>query len=319
MKPPALEEAENVAVAIRCRPFSDKEVKQGCKRSVILDETAGTIQAKDSKQGEEPILFTFDYVFGEQTEQMHMYNRVARHIIDAILEGYNGTIFAYGQTGTGKTYAMEGIRDVPERRGISYNAFDQIFSYIGRSTDKKFLVTVSYLEIYMEKIRDLLSEDPSFKLDLREDANKKVYVQDLTKVEVKSLEEIAKVIADGAKNRSVGATAMNLNSSRSHAILTIDVECSEPGPDGKDHILSGRLNLVDLAGSERQGKTEAKGERLKEASSINKSLLVLGQVIKALAAPVKGAVIPYRESKLTRLLQDSLGGYRLTCASPVNR
>lgn len=202
---------------------------------------------------------------------------------------------------------MEGIRDVPELRGIIPNAFEHIFNYIKcAGEDTKFLVRASYLEIYNEDIRDLLNTS-SGKLDIKERPDVGIYVKDLRSVVIKDCEEMDKLMSFGNKNRSVGATLMNATSSRSHSIFTITIEASEKGEDGEEHIRAGKLNLVDLAGSERQAKTGATGDRLKEATKINLSLSALGNVISALVDG-KSSHIPYRDSKLTRLLQDSLGG-----------
>eukprot|EP00026_Physarum_polycephalum_P004441 Phypoly_transcript_04460.p1 GENE.Phypoly_transcript_04460~~Phypoly_transcript_04460.p1 ORF type:complete len:706 (+),score=158.05 Phypoly_transcript_04460:223-2118(+) len=202
---------------------------------------------------------------------------------------------------------MEGIRTNKELRGIIPNSFQHIFDKINLSSDIQYLVRVSYLEIYNEVIRDLLSDDPKAKLDLKEHPDKGVYVKDLSQKVVRSVEEMDNVMNVGNSNRTVGFTAMNATSSRSHSIFSITVESSSPGPDGKPHIKAGKLHLVDLAGSERQEKTGATGIRLKEATKINLSLSALGNVISALVDG-KAQHIPYRDSKLTRLLQDSLGG-----------
>ena len=239
---------------------------------------------------------------------MDVYNRVARNIVDNVLEGYNGTIFAYGQTGTGKTFTMEGDRSVPELKGIIPNSFAHIFGHIAKADDHlKFLVRVSYLEIYNEEVRDLLGKDQSLRLEVKERPDVGVYVKDLSVFMVNNADDMDKLMTMGNKNRSIGATQMNAHSSRSHAIFTITVECSEKGPDGQQHFRVGKLHLVDLAGSERQSKTGATGQRLKEATKINLSLSTLGNVISALVDG-KSSHVPYRNSKLTRLLQDSLGG-----------
>ena len=223
------------------------------------------------------------------------------------MDGFNGTIFAYGQTGTGKTFTMEGVRSSKELRGVIPNSFDHIFTHISRSTDEQYLVRAQYLEIYQEEIRDLLHKDQSKRFELKESPDKGVYVKDLSAFITKNETEIEHVMNVGNQNRSVGATNMNEHSSRSHAIFIITIECSQVYADGETHIRVGKLNLVDLAGSERQAKTGASGTRLKEATKINLSLSALGNVISALIDE-KSTHIPYRDSKLTRLLQDSLGG-----------
>ena len=223
------------------------------------------------------------------------------------LQGYNGTVFAYGQTGTGKSHTMEGQWEPAELRGIIPRAFLHIFERIEQTHDQNFLVRASYLEIYNEEVRDLLSKDPKNRLEIKEDVERGVYVKDLTSYVVKGVTEMENVLLAGKKNRSVGATLMNQDSSRSHSIFTVVIESSALGADGDKHIKAGKLNLVDLAGSERQAKTGATGDRLKEATKINLSLSALGNVISALVDS-KTSHVPYRDSKLTRLLQDSLGG-----------
>jgi kinesin family protein 3/17 len=203
---------------------------------------------------------------------------------------------------------MMGSYESEETQGIIPKAFNHIFGCIDSSEDgKKFLVRCSYLEIYNESILDLLGKDNSKKLDVKEDKDKGIYVKGLTSVIVKSIPEIEKTMMAGTKNRKVGETAMNKDSSRSHSIFTIYIETAEDGTDGNQRFRAGKLNLVDLAGSERQSKTHATGDRLKEAQKINLSLSALGNVISALVDG-KSSHIPYRDSKLTRLLQDSLGG-----------
>uniref|UniRef100_A0A8B9USW0 Kinesin-like protein n=1 Tax=Anas zonorhyncha TaxID=75864 RepID=A0A8B9USW0_9AVES len=176
-----------------------------------------------------------------------------------------------------------------------------------RGFNGTYLVRASYLEIYQEEIRDLLAKDPGKKLELKESPETGVYIKDLSSFVTKNVKEIEHVMNLGSQARAVGSTNMNEYSSRSHAIFLITIECSETGPDGEEHIRVGKLNLVDLAGSERQGKMGAHGERPKEASKINLSLSALGNVISALVDG-RSTHIPYRDSKLTRLLQDSLGG-----------
>jgi kinesin family protein 3/17 len=241
-----------------------------------------------------------------------------------------GTVFAYGQTGTGKTFTMEGIRDKPELRGIIPNSFAHVFTHIVKAEEnvklvnflsiithskfinikcffKRFLVRVSYLEIYNEEVRDLLGKDQNARLEVKERPDVGVYVKDLSTSVCHNADDMERVMTVGNRNRSVGATNMNETSSRSHAIFSVTIECSDKGPDGAQRLRAGKLHLVDLAGSERQSKTGAAGIRLKEATKINLSLSTLGNVISALVDN-KSTHIPYRNSKLTRLLQDSLGG-----------
>lgn len=218
-------------------------------------------------------------------------------------------MFAYGQTGTGKTFTMEGVRaksaaaESKELEGIIPRAFEQIWSNINRLENMNFLVAVSYLEIYMEELRDLLKPNSPKTLELREHEQFGVYVPNLHSVLCKNVDEMLNVMAQGNKNRTIGKTNMNDHSSRSHAIFMIKIEMCDLDTN---KVKVGKLNLIDLAGSERQSKTGATAYRLKEASKINRALSSLGNVISALAE--NSPHIPYRDSKLTRLLQDSLGG-----------
>lgn len=251
--------------------------------------------------------FTYDGAFDEDVEQSHMYEKSAFNIINNVIGGYNGTIFAYGQTGCGKTFSMMGVPGDERLKGIIPRSFSHIIGVIEEAKEKKFLVRVSFIELYNENIHDLLGPDTDKKMQLRLHTKKGMYIQDLTMPVVTSVEEMLKWMDQGDGNRHVGATAMNAVSSRSHSIFTVYIEVEESVDVKNSKIRAGKLNLVDLAGSERQSKTEAKGQRLKEANKINLSLSALGNVIAALVAN-KGKHIPYRDSKLTRLLEDSLGG-----------
>ncbi|XP_019865591.2 kinesin-like protein KIF3A [Aethina tumida] len=296
-------EIENVRVFIRVRPLNKKELTEGNQNIVLLDPKENLIVLKKNEDSTKP--FKFDYIFNENAAQLDLYRLIAYPIVEKALQGYNGTIFAYGQTGTGKTYTMGGNHLKPELKGIIPNTFSHVFSQISRASgEKSFVVTVTYLEIYNEEVRDLLSNDPNKKLAIRERPDVGVYVKDLMGFTVDSIESITELLNRGNKNRMTRSTLMNDVSSRSHAIFTISIE-SKNRLDNKTTI--GKLNLVDLAGSERASRTQATGERLREASNINLSLSVLGNVISALVDG-KSSHIPYRNSKLTRLLQDSLGG-----------
>ncbi|CAG0888246.1 unnamed protein product, partial [Cyprideis torosa] len=311
--------SENVQVVVRVRPLNAKEVQSQCRNQVDVNSSFRTVslRAPNAAATDPPKTFTFDDVFGPNDSQIDIYTRAARGIVENVLEGYNGTIFAYGQTGTGKTYTMEGSREVPELRGIIPNSFAHIFGHIAKQDDtKNFLVRVSYLEIYNEEVRDLLVKGSKTRLEVRERSDIGVYVKDLSAYVVNNADDMDRIMTIGNKNRVVGATNMNQVSSRSHAIFCVTVECSELGLDGDQHIRVGKLNLVDLAGSERQSKTGATGERFKEATKINLSLSTLGNVISSLVDG-KSTHVPYRDSKLTRLLMDSLGGNSKTlmCAN----
>ncbi|CAH0403895.1 unnamed protein product [Chilo suppressalis] len=290
--------------------MDQREKLEGSPNCISVDPVNNTVAVTRNNviPPEPPRIYAYDAVFDSNTSQMDIYIQTASPIVEEVLRGYNGTIFAYGQTGTGKTYTMAGANAAPELRGIIPNSFAHIFSHIAKANDdEKFLVCVTYLEIYNEEVRDLLGNNPHQSLEVKERPDIGVFVKDLTGYVVHNADELEKIMAVGNKNRQVGATAMNTESSRSHAIFSITVESSKRGADGKMHVKMGKLHLVDLAGSERQSKTQATGTRLKEATKINQSLSVLGNVISALVDG-KSTHIPYRNSKLTRLLQDSLGG-----------
>lgn len=301
--------SEALKVVVRCRPMSRKEEAAGHERIVDLDIKLGQVTLRNARAapGELAKTFTFDAVYDASSKQADVYIETVRPLIDSVLQGFNGTIFAYGQTGTGKTYTMQGAWADTEKRGVTPNAFEHIFTHISRSQNQQYLVRASYLEIYQEEIRDLLAKDQGKKLELKENPESGVYIKDLSSFVTKNVKEIEHVMNLGNQARSVASTNMNEHSSRSHTIFVITVECSETDGDGEDHIRVGKLNLVDLAGSERQSKMGHPGERPKEASKINLSLSALGNVISALVDG-KSTHIPYRDSKLTRLLQDSLGG-----------
>ena len=298
---------------VRCRPLFGKEIREARNQIVDCDVRRGEVRIDNPKTpGDPPKQFTFDGVYDHTSTQKEIFEGCALPIVRAAIEGYNGTIFCYGQTGTGKTHTMEGKDEPENERGLIPNTFETVFGDIDalEAANKNFLVRASFLEIYNENVRDLLGKDQSRTCDLKEDPDKGVYVKDLTTFVVKSVAEIRKLHEVGKKNRSVGATLMNADSSRSHSIFTVTIETSEvnEGEAEEDaHIRVGKLNMVDLAGSERQAKTGSTGDRLKEATKINLSLSALGNVISALVDG-KSSHIPYRDSKLTRLLQDSLGG-----------
>ncbi|CAH1787556.1 unnamed protein product, partial [Owenia fusiformis] len=315
--------AEAVKVIVRCRPLNRREKDLNCKTAVKMDGKVGqcTITNLCDPKNQVPKSFTFDGAYFTDSTTEQIYADVGYSLVESVTEGYNGTIFAYGQTGCGKSFSMQGITDPATQRGIIPRAFDHIFETISVSEGQKYLVHASYLEIYNEDVRDLLGKDAKSKLDLKEHPEKGIYVQGLSMHTVHNVSDCNTVMDRGWKNRSVGATLMNADSSRSHSIFTINIEMATTLENGEEKIKAGKLNLVDLAGSERQGKTGATGDRLKEATKINLSLSALGNVISALVDG-KSKHIPYRDSKLTRLLQDSLGGNTKTlmvaCLSPAD-
>lgn len=249
--------------------------------------------------------FTFDRVFDMASRQTDVFDYSIRPTVDDILNGYNGTVFAYGQTGAGKSYTMMGsdIDDV-DGKGIIPRIVEQIFTNILASPGNiEYTVRVSYMEIYMERIRDLLAPQND-NLPVHEEKNRGVYVKGLLEIYVSSVQEVYEVMRRGGMARAVAATNMNQESSRSHSIFVITVTQKNVETGSAK---SGQLFLVDLAGSEKVGKTGASGQTLEEAKKINKSLSALGMVINSLTDG-KSSHIPYRDSKLTRILQESLGG-----------
>ncbi|EDW50569.1 GM13923 [Drosophila sechellia] len=296
------DEIENVRVVVRTRPMDKNELSAGALSAISVDKInrAITVMKPNATANEPPKTYYFDNVFDGGSNQMDLYVDTARPIVDKVLEGYNGTILAYGQTGTGKTYTMSGNPDSPQTKGIIPNAFAHIFGHIAKAKEnQKFLVRVSYMEIYNEEVRDLLGKDVGKSLEVKERPDIGVFVKDLSGYVVHNADDLENIMRLGNKNRAVGATKMNQESSRSHAIFSITVERSELGEGDVQHVRMGKLQLVDLAGSERQSKTQASGQRLKEATKINLSLSVLGNVISALVDG-KSTHIPYRNSKLTR-------------------
>lgn len=248
--------------------------------------------------------FTFDRVFDMKSRQGDLFDFSIRPTVDDILNGYNGTVFAYGQTGAGKSYTMMGDMNNHEQKGVIPRISEQIFqSILASESNIEYTVGVSYMEIYMERIRDLLRPDRD-NLPIHEEKNKGVYVKGLSQVYVSSVDEVYQILDQGGMARAVAATNMNQESSRSHSIvlITINQKNLETGS-----AKAGSLFLVDLAGSEKVGKTGASGQTLEEAKKINKSLSALGMVINALTDG-KSTHVPYRDSKLTRILQESLGG-----------
>ncbi|XP_064537515.1 osmotic avoidance abnormal protein 3 [Drosophila montana] len=325
---------ENVKVIVRCRPMNRKEIDNKSDSIVEIGDYAVSVVNPLARTGPRKS-FTFDSVYDGLSKTETIYNDMCYSLVESTLEGYNGTIFAYGQTGCGKTHTMqgEGYSDAAENNGIIQRCFDHIFETISIATSVRYLALVSYLEIYNENIRDLLSANEPNSLrnhPLKDVPGVGVTVPTLTTQAVMNAMDCYNWLSVGNKNRITGATLMNEKSSRSHTIFTISLEqiqesssdnTTTPSDQTIGGIRRGKLNLVDLAGSERQSKTGAFGDRLKEATKINLSLSALGNVISALVDG-KTKHVPYRDSKLTRLLQDSLGGNTKTlmvaCISPAD-
>ncbi|XP_046563790.1 kinesin-like protein KIF11-B [Haliotis rubra] len=316
-KKPEKEKNQNIQVAVRCRPINGIEKKQGSyavvdtngdKKEVTVKERLGVSTHTKT--------FTFDHVFPPHCKQLDVYHSIVTPIVDEVLQGYNCTVFAYGQTGTGKTFTMEGDRsDDPNisweddpLAGIIPRTMYHIFEKL-QNQEVEFSVRVSFLELYNEELFDLLgsSEDP-LRLRIYEDSTKKgsVIISGLEDVVVRNKDEVYAILERGASRRQTAATLMNATSSRSHSVFSVTIHIKENTVEGEELLKTGKLYLVDLAGSENIGRSGAVDKRAREAGNINQSLLTLGRVITALVEHAPH--VPYRESKLTRLLQDSLGG-----------
>ncbi|XP_002132763.2 kinesin-related protein 4 isoform X1 [Drosophila pseudoobscura] len=249
----------------------------------------------------------FDYVFDQNGNNQEVFDRMAKHIVHACMQGFNGTIFAYGQTSSGKTYTMMGDRENP---GVMVLAAKEIFKQIANDNDREYLLRVGYIEIYNEKVYDLLNKKNQ-DLKIHEAGNGIVNVN-CEECIITSESDLLRFLSMGNKERTVGETNMNERSSRSHAIFRIIIESRKSDRTVDDAVIQSVLNLVDLAGSERAGQTGASGTRLKEGSHINKSLLFLSNVIMNLSENLDNKFISFRDSKLTRILQASLGGNAFT-------
>ncbi|KAG7625578.1 P-loop containing nucleoside triphosphate hydrolase [Arabidopsis thaliana x Arabidopsis arenosa] len=305
----------NVQVLIRLRPLSTMERANQGYGKCLKQESPQTLVWL----GHPEARFTFDHVASETISQEKLFRVAGLPMVENCLSGYNSCVFAYGQTGSGKTYTMmgeisEAEGSLGEDCGVTARIFEYLFSRIKmeeeerRDENLKFSCKCSFLEIYNEQITDLL-EPSSTNLQLREDLGKGVYVENLVEHNVRTVSDVLKLLLQGATNRKIAATRMNSESSRSHSVFTCTIE-SLWEKDSLTRSRFARLNLVDLAGSERQKSSGAEGDRLKEAANINKSLSTLGLVIMSLVdlAHGKHRHVPYRDSRLTFLLQDSLGG-----------
>ncbi|XP_061104579.1 kinesin family member 4 [Conger conger] len=309
-----------VRVALRCRPLVPKEVNEGCQPCLTFVPGEPQVVVGNDKA------FTYDYVFDPMAEQEEVYTTSVSPLLSGLFRGYHATVLAYGQTGSGKTFSMGGTYTSAQENeptvGVIPRVIRRIFQEREKRASSEVTLTVSYLEIYNEDILDLLcgSKDKPA-ISIREDPKEGIKIVGLMEKVVQSAQEMVGCLEMGNGSRTVGSTAMNAASSRSHAIFTITLE-QRASPDRADSMVS-KLHLVDLAGSERQKKTKAEGERLKEGISINRGLLALGNVISALGdESKKGTFVPYRDSKLTRLLQDALGGnshtLMIACISPAD-
>eukprot|EP01105_Mastigella_eilhardi_P027140 TRINITY_DN820_c0_g1_i8.p1 TRINITY_DN820_c0_g1~~TRINITY_DN820_c0_g1_i8.p1 ORF type:complete len:765 (+),score=215.67 TRINITY_DN820_c0_g1_i8:28-2295(+) len=302
--------SERVRVVVRCRPMSSTEMDTKCKNCIVMNNEEGSVEISSPEKTKK---FNFDAVYDWNSTQNEIYTESAAPIVNSIFDGYNGTIFAYGQTGSGKTWTMEG-KPTSELQGVMPNAFEHIFNKISLSQKStQYLVRASYVEIYNEDVCDLLGDDHKKKLEVRQiftDGGTEFYPEGRREVDVENADQLTELLHKGSSVRHVGSHKLNQHSSRSHAIFTLILESSTPSPSpgGKPIVRQAVLNLVDLAGSEKQMKTGAEGERLKEGAKINKSLSALSKVISALTSTKENTHVPYRDSRLTKLLMHSLGG-----------
>uniref|UniRef100_A0AC35FQ69 Kinesin-like protein unc-104 n=1 Tax=Panagrolaimus sp. PS1159 TaxID=55785 RepID=A0AC35FQ69_9BILA len=324
---------ETVVVAVRVRPFNDREKERNAQLIVNMPDGKSTSISDPNAPNEEPKWFTFDYSYwshdgykeekngyltaashSNYADQKQVFENLGKGVLDNAWNGYNCSLFAYGQTGSGKSYSIVGTK---KNKGIIPLVCEELFNRIEstKSKDVEFQVSISMLEIYCERVRDLLSSKapPKGGLKVREHPKQGFYVEDLTTTPVNSYKEIEKKVNEGTKNRTIAATNMNATSSRAHTIVKILFIQKIPKGGGGTTTKSSEINLVDLAGSERQKDAGSEGDRLKEGIVINKSLSTLGRVIKALheqqsAKKKTNVQVPYRDSVLTSLLKNALGG-----------
>ncbi|CAJ1049776.1 kinesin-like protein KIF18A [Xyrichtys novacula] len=312
----------HVKVVVRVRPTSECEKRENCRNVVkVVDSNMLVFDPKEedmscfgsqrvrnrniNKRANKDLKFVFDHVFNENSTQADIFENTTKGVLDGVMNGFNSTVFAYGATGAGKTHTMLGSQNDP---GVMYRTMKELFKRMDDAKEEKeFAVAFSYLEVYNEQIRDLLAN--AGPLAVREDSSKGVVVQGLTLHQPKSAEHILEALDSGNRNRTQHPTDMNATSSRSHAVFQVYLRQQDKTASLNPNVCIAKMSLIDLAGSERASATNAKGARLREGANINRSLLALGNVINALADPKsKKTHIPYRDSKLTRLLKDSLGG-----------
>ena len=307
---------ERVMVHLRIRPLSEDDVARYGQNSSVeyTDDSRGIVTLRKDYEKK---TFNFDSVFDGNSRQDDIFKKVAHPVVSSVIEGYNGTIFSYGQTGTGKTFTMIGAGG--EFQGIIPRSAQYIFNHIQNCTTHGLTVKVGFLQIYMEMLQDLINPNAEKQIRIREDPEEGVYLSGITWTPVTSTKNCMELMYQGDKNRNTAFTSMNSHSSRSHAVYMIRVEkrvkysieqleeLEKKGDKPDQSMTKSVLYLVDLAGSERVSKSKAAGSRLDEAKNINLGLLALGNCIQALSDK-KAKYVPFRDSKLTRLLEDSLGG-----------
>lgn len=322
---------ENIKCFLRCKPLSKNELDLSAK-CIQISKDKRTILVDMSTENKIEKCFSLDYIFEDNILQEEIFEKLAKPLLSSFIQGYNCTIFAYGQTGAGKTHTILGPFDtLYDESNQSHGLIPRILSYLfnqesiasvlnnqSQSSNKKevsYSIKCSCLEIYQEHLIDLLKRDDNeeAQLIIRENSDKGIYIENLTKIDIINNQQAKDLLMTGMKNRHVARTNMNASSSRSHLIFTIFLESSVDDGSGNGISITrtSRLHLIDLAGSERQKATQAMGERIKEAGNINKSLSILGNVINALIEQTnstKSKFVPFRDSKLTHFLKDSLGG-----------
>ncbi|RMY97432.1 hypothetical protein D0862_08077 [Hortaea werneckii] len=356
--------ASSIQVAVRVRPFTIREAAQLTKSDdgplFLGDGSLAAVPAPQLKQkGLRPVIkvmderclvfdppednpvqrfsrsvlpagkrvkdqtFGFDRVFDDNTTQADVYEATTKNLLDSVMDGYNATVFAYGATGCGKTHTITGSAQQP---GIIFLTMQELFEKVDEvQAEKESEITLSYLEIYNEQIRDLLNPGTGGRqgLMLREDANQAVSVAGLSSHKPQNVQEVMDMVIRGNGNRTQSPTEANATSSRSHAVLQVNISLKDRNASTTEPVTMATLSIIDLAGSERASATKNRGERLLEGANINKSLLALGSCINALCDPRKKNHVPYRNSKLTRLLKFSLGGncrtVMIVCVSPSSQ
>ena len=296
----------NIKVISRFRPMNELEKSNGNEE--VAEFTSETSLTFNSIRENHRIRFNFDRIFPPNSTQEELYNFGVKEIIDGVLDGYNGTVLAYGQTSSGKTYTMEGQIDDESKMGVIPRMINHVFNFIRNNNDIEFIMKASMVELYQEKIRDLI-DTKRVNLNIRETPSKVIYIENLSEYYVYCENDILNILKIGRENRAQASTKMNEHSSRSHSIFMITINQKN---NKEGNAKTGKLYLVDLAGSEKITKTGATGTTLEEAKIINKSLTSLGIVINRLTDG-KSKHIPYRDSKLTRVLQESIGGNSKTC------
>jgi len=305
---------KNIQAVIRIRPLNSSELSENAQKIVTVDPVQKTIKLRE-KSASKPF-GPFDKVYDQEATQSQIYIDVVAPLVEQILEGYNGTVFAYGQTGAGKTYTMEGRHDDSGNytwendptAGIIPRALHHIFTKLETEKPEDYSVRASYVELYNEQVFDLLSAGDQ-SLRVFDNKDKGVIISGMEDLPVRNRSEVYALLKKGAERRKTASTLMNITSSRSHSVFTLTVTTRQT-IDNEELLRIGKIHLVDLAGSENVGRSGAVDQRAREAGNINTSLLALGRVINALTS--KALHVPYRESKLTRILQDSLGGKTIT-------